>query len=63
MTGSIRYSLRSTHGTDSLAGCEVEVASDGSALVVVDDEPLFRFASLAVMLAQYGLVRGDVNAA
>jgi hypothetical protein len=54
-----RYLLLSEQTAATLSGCSVEVSRDGSAIVVVDGEPLFRFASLAALLSQYGLVCGE----
>jgi len=60
MITNARYSLRSEETTATLSGCNVEVANDGTALVIVDGEPLFRFGSLRALLDQYGLLRGDL---
>jgi hypothetical protein len=60
MITATRYSLLSEQTTATLCGCNVEVSGDGSAIVVVDGEPLFRFASLSALLTQYGLVRGEL---
>lgn len=57
----LRYALRSASSNAGapLARCWVDVATDGSAVVFVDDEPLFRVGALSTMLAHYGLVRGE----
>lgn len=61
MNRPLRHALCSAHPDAGapLPRCWVDVAHDGSAVVVVDGEPLFRSATLSAMLAYYGLVRGE----
>jgi regulator of RNase E activity RraA len=61
MNRPLRYALRcaTSDACAPLARCWVEVASDGSGVVVVDGEPLFRASALSAMMAHYGLVRGE----
>ncbi len=54
-----RFSLRCHETTATLAGCDVEISRDGSAVMFVDGERLFRFASLTALLSEYGLRCGD----
>lgn len=54
------YSLRdSKRGEKDLYDCFVQLHADGSVVLVVDGEQLFRFDSLDALLAQYELVRGE----
>jgi hypothetical protein len=54
------------HGDDAatgqLADCFVELHIDGSVVLVVDGERLFRFPSLDALLGQYALVTGERTA-
>lgn len=63
MHKSASYSLLSEQAIASSSGCIAEVSHDGSALLVVDGEPLFRFSTLSALLTQYGLVRGELSLA
>ena len=41
-------------------GCHVELHIDGTVILVVDGERLFRFASMNDLLEQYALTRGEI---
>jgi hypothetical protein len=46
-------------GTE-LAGCSVELRADGSVMLVVDGERLFRFASFDALLGHYDVTKGEL---
>lgn len=53
------WSLRDSTDGEALAGCHVELHPDGSVVLVVDSERLFKFASLDALLEQYDVIQGE----
>lgn len=60
MSNAEQYALREdTANSADLSECFVELHVDGSVVLVVDGERLFRFDSLDALLERYELVKGE----
>ena len=54
------YALRGNEGA-RLGGCHVELHAEGSVVLVVDGERLFRFESFEELLAHYDVLKGEIG--
>lgn len=59
MTRPEQISVRAPKPSSDLDDCFVELHADGSVVLVVNGERLFRFDSIEELLEQYQLERGD----
>lgn len=55
------YAVHDSARATALPGCFVELHADGTVVLVVDGEQLFRFDSFDALLAQYDLIRGELQ--
>lgn len=53
------YAILGDDAVTELAGCHVELHADGSALLVVDGERLFRFSSFDTLVGHYDVTKGQ----